>query len=460
MSDHHQHIEPELSVGEIMKLYLSHWRMFVFFTAILFAISMILYVVKIPYVATTSIVFNDSQNSSVQAFSNQFYGLSKSVQESKKGSSLLSKHIEFLKTREFFEAVLEQIQIRGQSSKIAIEERQGYELFKEKYLDHLSDGPEARIAVLQRLDKWTKTQLDADFEIKVSVATPDRGMSLFIVNAVTEVAKDLLGKRELEEISRIEDFMRSQKKEADQNLTTLGKDLASMQSKDENILPLASQAKMGDYVSELLIRANELKLKISGNEKLIAYLSKGRGAGEDNTLYGARGKMESLKIENNLLREKLGQLQASIDQLKNQTRILPFQAQMAEDLKKKSELEFTRFKELSTALAKIEAAKLSVGNRFEVMEAARWETTQPQIGILALALLSILLSQFVGSLIIYFRYLWNPNVVTAQASRNLVIFDNFSMDPRVIIENSKIKFSLKQSNAELLAQRPNSELDN
>jgi hypothetical protein len=237
--------------------------------------------------------------------------------------------------------------------------------------------------------------------------------------------------------------MRSQKKEADQNLTTLGKDLASMQSKDENILPLASQAKMGDYVSELLIRANELKLKISGNEKLIAYLSKGRGAGEDNTLYGARGKMESLKIENNLLREKLGQLQASIDQLKNQTRILPFQAQMAEDLKKKSELEFTRFKELSTALAKIEAAKLSVGNRFEVMEAARWETTQPQIGILALALLSILLSQFVGSLIIYFRYLWNPNVVTAQASRNLVIFDNYSMDPRVIIENSKIKFSLK-----------------
>ncbi|MGE5087316.1 MAG: hypothetical protein ACM3MG_13515 [Bacillota bacterium] len=460
MSDHHQHIEPELSVGEIMKLYLSHWRMFVYLTAVLFGVSMILYVVKIPYVATTSIVFNDSQNSSVQAFSNQFYGLSKSVQESKKGSSLLSKHIEFLKTREFFEAVLAQIPIRGQSSQIMMEERQGFDLFKSKYLDQINDRPETQVAILQRLDKWTKTQLDADFEIKVSVATPDRAMSLFLVNTVTAVAKELLERRELEEISRIQEFMKIQKQDADQKLTQLGKELASLQSKDELRLPLASQSKMAEYVSELLIRANELKLKISGNEKLIAYLKKDPPVTEDRTLYGTRGKIEALEIENKLSKEKLEQLQTSIDQLKNQTKELPFQAQMAEDLKKKSELEFARFKELSVALAKIEAAKLSVGNRFEVMEGARWETTQPQIGILALALLSILVSQFMGSLIIYFRYLWNPNVVTAQASRNLVVFDNYTMDPRVIIENSKIKFSLKQSDAELLAQSPTSPMEN
>lgn len=57
------------------------------------------------------------------------------------------------------------------------------------------------------------------------------------------------------------------------------------------------------------------------------------------------------------------------------------------------------------------------------------------------------MSQFAGSLVIYFKYLWNPHVVTAQASRNLVIFDNNSTDPRVIIENSKIKFSLKKPDA-------------
>ncbi|MNL53612.1 hypothetical protein D3C87_1768750 [compost metagenome] len=117
---------------------------------------------------------------------------------------------------------------------------------------------------------------------------------------------------------------------------------------------------------------------------------------------------------------------------------------MVEDLKKKSEIEFSRFKELSSALAKLEATKLSIDTRFEVLESARWENTVPQIGLLTLGLLSILLSQFAGSLLIYFRYLWNPQVVTAEASRNLVILDNHSLDPRVIIENSKIKFSLKK----------------
>jgi hypothetical protein len=107
-------------------------------------------------------------------------------------------------------------------------------------------------------------------------------------------------------------------------------------------------------------------------------------------------------------------------------------------------LEFTRYKELTTALGKLEAQKLSIGRRFEILEAARWETTVPQIGLLALALLSVLISQFVGSLIIYFRYLWNPNVITAEATRNLVVFDGHSLDPRVIIENSKIKLNLKQ----------------
>ena len=38
--------------------------------------------------------------------------------------------------------------------------------------------------------------------------------------------------------------------------------------------------------------------------------------------------------------------------------------------------------------------------------------------------------------------------MTAEASRNLVIFDNHSVDPRVIIENSKIRFRLRDNRFE------------
>ncbi|QDK44177.1 hypothetical protein DOM22_02920 [Bdellovibrio sp. ZAP7] len=438
------HLEPELSVGEILKLYLSHWRMFAVFTAVLFTLSVIVYVVKIPYVATTSIIFNDSQNSAVQAFSTQFFGLNKSLQESKKGSSLLSKHIEYLKTREFFEAVLAKIPERGESGQISLEERKGFETFRDKYLAEIDSAPENKIAVLQKLDRWTKAQLDSDFEIKIVAATPDRAMSLFLVNTVVQTADALLRQRELDEIGRVEKFMAEQKKDADEKLVTIGKELAELQNRDKSMLPLGSKDKIGDYVSELLVRSNELKLKISQNSKMISYLNKDRTPGADNSMYGVGGQIENLKNQNDILKDQLSQVQASIESLKAESRELPFQAQMAEDLKKKSELEFNRYKEVSSALAKLESLKLSIGRRFDILESARWETTVPQIGLVALALLSILISQFVGSLIIYFRYLWNPNVVTAEATRNLVVWDGHSLDPRVIIENSKIKLNLKQ----------------
>lgn len=438
-----QRIEPELTVGEIIKLYLSHWRMFALFTGVLFAISMVVYIVKIPFVASSTIVINDTQNSSLQAFSNQFFGLSKSVQESKKGSSLLSKHIEYLKTREFFEALLDRVQKRGNSSLITMEERKGYEILKNNYLQDLNK-PENKLDVLQKLDKWTKVQLDSDFEIKVSAVTPIKSMSLFLSNTVSELAAETLKKRELAEIDRVESFMEKQKQDADEKLVSLGKQLADMQIKDENVLPLVSKDKMGDYVSDLLVRSNEIKLKMAENKKMIQYLERGRSNQRESGLYGVGGKIETLKIENNLLAGKLSQVQSSISRLKKEVKSLPFAAQMVDDLKKKSELEFNRYKELSTNLAKLEAQKLSIDTRFEILESARWETTLPQIGLLSLGLLSLLLSQFAGSLVIYFRYLWNPEVVTAQASRNLVIFDNHSVDPRVIIENSKIKFSLKK----------------
>lgn len=447
-----RHMEPELTVGEIMKLYLSHWRMFAVFAAVLFAISALIYVVKIPYVATTSIAFNDTQNSSLQAFSSQFFGFSKSLQDSKKGSSVLSKHIEYLKTREFLEALLVKINQRGGSPQITMEERQGYDLLKEDYLSKITNQPDSKLEVLQKLDKWMKAVLDADFEIKLTASTPSRPMSLFLANTATELAGDILKKRELEEITRVEEFITNQKKIADEKLTELSHQLVAVQNKNETILPLASKDKMGEYVSDLLVRANELKLKMSENKKMIEYLEKGHPVQSESSLYGVGGKIENLKIENHLLTGRLSQIQTSIEHLKQEVKQLPYQAQVAEDLKKKSEMEFNRYKELNAALGKVEAAKLSIGTRFEILDGARWESTVPQIGLLALALLSILLSQIFGSLIIYFRYLWNPNVVTAQASRNLLIFDshpfdNQSINSRVIVENSKIKFSMKQSDS-------------
>ena len=60
-------------------------------------------------------------------------------------------------------------------------------------------------------------------------------------------------------------------------------------------------------------------------------------------------------------------------------------------------------------------------------------------------MLSLVISQILGSLIIYVIYIWDSNSVTAHSSRDVVILDSHSLDPRVIIENTKIKFRLRHS---------------
>lgn len=436
-----------LSVAEIARLYLSQWRLFAFIAILLGAGSLVFYAFKVPYVSSGVLTVNDSQNSSLQAFSSQFFGLSKSVQESKKGNSLLAKHLEFLKTRDFQEALAARLVKRGEAGKITLEEKKGYQLLRELYLPEVkTEDLDKQIAFMQTLAKWIKVSLDAEFEIKIVAATGSREISLFVANTALELSKDLLKNREQDEMQQVEKFIAVQKQKTDDELASLNQQLAEYQNKDETLLPLVSKDKMGDYVSELMVRANELKLKISENKKMISYLQNGRPQGRESKLYGVGARIETLTIENRILADKLGQLQISLNQMKQQVKRLPIAAQMADDLKKKSEIEFTKYKELSAALSKIEAQKLSIDTRFDILEKARWETTGPQISLLTLMLLSVLLSQVLGSIYIYFRFLWNPNEITAQASRNLMIFDGHSLDPRVIIENSKIKFSLKNYN--------------
>lgn len=432
--------DPQLTVAEILRLYISQWRLFTVLSVLLLAVSVLVYAAKVPFVSTGTLMVNDSQNSGLQAFSSQFYGLSKSVQESKKGNSLLAKHLEYLKTSDFLESLSKRIVERGQAGKISNEEKKGFQVLKKNYLPGKNDL-DGKIRFQHQLANWMKVALDADFEVKISVATESREMSLFLVNTTLELSKDLLKSRELDELRQVEAFVVKQKESADKNLTLLNRQLAEYQTKDDNLLPFASKDKMGDYVSELLVRSNELKLKMAENSKMIDYLQGGRKATRESRLYGTGGQIEALELENKVLAGKLSQVQVSVGRLKQQMKKLPFATQMVEDLKKKSEIEFAKYKELSAALSKVEAQKLSLDSRFDILQRGRWDASGPMVGLTTLLLLALIASQVLGSVLIYFKFLWNPQEITA--SRDRIIFEGHSVDPRVIIENSKIKFKLR-----------------
>jgi hypothetical protein len=439
-----QTISQDLSLKQISQVFVSNWLLFVLLFIAAATAAVGIYSVKIPFIANATITVNDTQNSSLQSFAANFFNMSKSVAEGKKNNSPLLKHAEYLKTSEFFETLLADIQKRGESTGLSMAEKKGYQQLKEGTLKNLKD-PDVKMKALSALDAMAKTKLGSDFELKVSFAAPTKEMALFLTNTALQTTLESLKQRELSDILKIEKFITDQRDIAEKNMTEFNGKLAEFQNKPENLISLSSKEKVGEYLSELMVRKNELKMKIAENQKIIGYFSQGTDNHRESKLYGNGGRVEALKLENKMHENQLSNIQSSVGRVTSMAKAIPVATQVFEDLKKKSELEFDKYKSLTEAAAKAEAQKLSIESRFEVLETARFEKVGPQISLMILLLVAFVLSQVLGSLIIYISYIWDSNTVTAQSSRDVVILDSHSLDPRVIIENSKIRFRLRDS---------------
>ena len=112
---------------------------------------MVLYAYKVPYIGQATVSVNDVQNSSLQSFAAQFFGMSKSVSDGKKTNSPLLKHAEYLKTSDFFEKLLARIQASADNKNLTIAEKNGAEQFKQQFLSENLDE-EAKSKVLSALD--------------------------------------------------------------------------------------------------------------------------------------------------------------------------------------------------------------------------------------------------------------------------------------------------------------------
>lgn len=448
--------ENELSVQQILQIYIKNWPLFISLFILVSIFSAIYYYNKIPFISESFVNVNDAHNSSLQSFASEYFGLSKSVNEGKKADSPLLKHVEYLKTAEFFESLLNQVINSDKNKNLTMTEIKGLNDFKKRYLTQLGKQQintifsdknleEVKNQLIIQLDKLSRIKLESDFQIKISFSAPSEEMSLFLTNQALQISLEKMKQRELNEIIKVENFLIEQKKIAEDNLTHLNKQITEFQAKPENLISLSSKEKVSEYLSDLMVRQNELNLKISENQKFIEYLSSGKNTNRESQLYGNGGRIQSLKLENQIMKNKLSQLQNSVYRVSNMAKSIPVASQFFEDLKKKSEIEFQKFKNLSDAITKAEVQKLSVESRFEISEYVRRNKVHPLVSLSTLILLSLLISQILGSLVIFIRLFWTNQFSNYTNARDVVIINSHDIDPRVIIENSKIKFRLNNS---------------
>ncbi len=448
-----QKLTQDLSLKQISQVLIQNWPLFLILFCVLSITSLVVFSFKVPYVSTASVIVNDSQNSSLQSFTQQFTGsASAKLNEAKKVNSPLQKYLEYLKTTEFYTKLIQAIELKSEDQKISLAEKMGCQQFIKDILGSKKMAQlsaDEQITVFKNLESLLNYKIATDYELEISTSSKSKEMSLFLTNTALVVIAEELQKKESAELAKMQDFLKAQKTAIDSELQNLNKKMSDFSNKPENLISLGSSAKVGDYISELMMRKNETRMKIAENNKMIAYLKASSSGRRESQLYGNAGRVHTIELENEMLNSKLNDIQGGIDRVTNQAKNMPAISQNFEDIKKKSEIEFGKYKEVSEALSKTEAYQLSLSNKFEILEKARIEKVKPLVSLLTLLLVSFVLSQILGSLIIYVTTIWDSSLVTAQSTRNVVVIDSHSLNPRVIIENSKIKFRLRHSEFDL-----------
>lgn len=441
-----QELTQEMSLKDITSLMVMNWPLYLVMTLMITAVGLVIYTLKNPYISKTTIIINDAQNSHLQAFTKNILGSGAQVNEAKKNNSSVQKSLEYFKTIDFLQKIYNKTTDKVYNSQISLAEKQGLKIWQSEYSQYEDKMTEdEQIQIYKKIDGMLSFKIKSDYSIDVLAESDLKELALYISNVAATVALESFKEIEAKDIQQMNDFLQTEKKSVDTEILDLNKKMQAFNEKPENLISLSSREKVGEYLSELMVRKNETLMKISENNKIVTALTGNSTVKRESQLYGNSGKAQGLKLENDLLRAKLGQIQTAIDRVSNEAKAMPVAAQMYDELQKRSDQQVSRYKDISAALAKVEALKLSLVNKFEIYEKSRIDKVAPAISLTVILFLSFILSQLLGSLIIYLRAIWDTRLVTAQSTRNVVVIDSHSLDPRVIIENSKIKFRLKNS---------------
>jgi capsular polysaccharide biosynthesis protein len=443
-----QELHRELSLSEITTIVLRNWPLFLVLLVVTSTIGLSFYKWKNPYVAKTTIIINDNQNSQLQSFSMTLAGNAK-TNEAKKANSTAQKNLEYFKTTDFLQKILDAANTPSSNFQMTLAEKTGQNLFNALILNKKTSLTEdEKLKAYQKLDKMLSFKVKSDYEVEISASDDQKELALYVTNLTSTIALQSLKGREAFEIQEINDHLAKEKSVVDAELLELNTKMAKFNDRPENLMSLTSMDKIGEYLSTLKIEKNAVVMKLAENNKLIQTLTASSNGRRESELYGNNGRIQALKLENEQLRSKLGNLQAAFDRTSSEAKGMPYAAQMYDELKKRADLQLARFKELTDGLTKVDALKLAAANKYEILEKSRIDKVSPAVPLTVVLFLAVLMSQVLGSLIIYLRAIWNSNIVTAESTRNVVVLDSHSLDPRVIIENSKIRFRLRHSSIE------------
>lgn len=398
------HNVQDAGLRPLLFLALSQWRVGARITGVLAALAVFTYVFFVPYTLKSTLLINDAQTSQLQAFTNNFFSLSKTA-AARKVQSPAAQAIDYLERQDTYSAFLKYLAVQVVAADTSKESSEGFAAL-EKYLgvDLRSNKYNVR-QTAAKLRKLITLKTASATEVAISASSGNREFSFFLNNEYSKFAIEALKQDAEKEMEKVRLAIERQRDHFKSQFEASNKELIAFQSRPENVLSLANGANVSTYISELVVRKNEVELKISDNERAIEFLGGAKAANiASNRNLGQRSQVQQLVEETQLLRKQAASIQDSIRKFSSATNGTAEAMRMHEELKKTTDREFKNFQEANDLLSKMGVYNVSIASKFELLHMPEPEEVRKAASFYMVMAVAFFLSQLIFAGFIYWVY--------------------------------------------------------
>lgn len=407
----------DIDLRYVLALAISQWKKAAILTGAFVAVGFIVYFAFLPYQLRTQIVINDAQTSQLQAFTNNFFGLSKTAGPVRRNQTPSARAVEFLQRPESFTGFGKFLMAAAKNPATTEDARARLDILQKWIGIDFADENSSAKAIAGALQARIGLAATSPSELLVTVNGPSTERTHAVTIAYTEYSLEALKVLEEKEIEHVRNAIEKQRDHFQAQFMKINKEMITFQTRPDNVLSLASGENVGNYLSDLMIRKNEVELKITENERAIEFLGGKKAATLAATRdLGQRSQISQLIEATKLLHKQAIAIQDSINKFTKATSGSAEVIRMADELKKTSEREFKNFQEANDMLSKLGVYQISIANKFEALRFPELDEVRKAASLYVVLALALFLAQLLFAAYIF--NLWVKEQRAAQAARD------------------------------------------
>lgn len=393
----------DLGLASLTRFAVKRWQLALRLSAGLVLLGALSYFTVIPFSISTTVQINDAQTSQLQAFTNNFFALGKTQAATSRKANTPSQNVsDYLDRQDTYTSFVRFLALETASAKNNPDLSAGLAALEAKIGDSFANPALNWRQAASALRKMVKFSTTNPGELVITTYAGSRDLAYFINSEYSKFAVDELQKHEQKEMEAIRSAITRQRDYFKQQFQVKNQELIRFQSRAENVLSLASGPNVGNYISDLLVRQNEIQLKIAENERALQYLGGARAAALANARHmGGRSQAQMLFEENDLLRKQVSAMNDSIKKFTGATNGAAEAMRMHEELQKTTDREFRNFQESNDLLSKLAVYAVSIAGKFEVEHVPEFEDARKAASLYLVLAVAFFLAQVIFSGIVY-----------------------------------------------------------